>query len=72
MHQFGDGVQNLLVASAAAGGTMGHILHMMEGFVHVGKGIMLVQRVFYIKIAYLLAIADHIVFHNNLHQCLFS
>ena len=69
MHQFGDGIQDFLVASAAAGGAIGNFLNMFESLVQIGKGLMLMKRIFDIEIAYLPAIADHVVFHNYLHIC---
>ena len=66
MHQLGNGVQNLLIASAAAGAAVGNFLNMGKGLIHVSKGLIVVKCIFNIKKAYLLTIANHVVFHKIL------
>jgi len=64
MHDFGNGVQDLFVASAAAGGAVGYFLNVLECLLYAGKIDVLVQRVFNIEKADFFAVADHVVFHN--------
>ena len=62
-HQdIGNDIQNLVMATAAAGGAMGHGLYVLEGLQYVLKAVVLVECIGNIRIADLLAITDHIVF----------
>ena len=63
MHDFGDGIQNLAIASAAAGGAVGYFLNMFECFLYVCEINIFMKGVFNVEKAYLLAVADHVVFH---------
>ena len=64
VHDFGNGIQDLFVASAAAGGAMGHFLNVLKCLLHAGEINIFVERIFNVKEAYLFAVADHVVFHN--------
>ena len=63
IHIVCDDVHHLVVAAAAAGGALGHSLELLEGLLHVLKAFAAVQGVDDIKIADLLAVANHPVFH---------
>ena len=63
-HNLRNGIQNLIVAAATAGGTMGDLLDFPEGLLHILKFMALLQSLLHIKAADLLAIADHIIYHN--------
>ena len=72
IHIICDDVHHLVVAAAAAGGTLGHFLKFLKGFLHILKAMAVMQGVHDIKVADLLAVANHSVFHVFSSQRLYS
>ena len=65
-HDLRDNIEHLLMAT---GGTMRDSLYVSESGKNAVEILMKIERVCDIRVAYLLTIADHIIFyHNNLHS----
>jgi hypothetical protein len=65
-HQnLGNDVQNLVMASAASGGTMGDLFDILERIENILEYLILVQSFGNIVIAYIFAFADLIIFFHN-------
>ena len=62
VENFGNGIQNFIVAAAATRGTMRNFLYVTELFFHVPEPGMIVQRAFYIRYAYVFAMTDFRIF----------
>ena len=60
-HDLGDQIQNLLVASAAPGGAVCHLLNILESLQNRIKILVSIQGIGNIRKAYLLAVAHHII-----------
>ena len=68
-HDLGDNIENLLVTAATTSGAMRDSLYVSESGKNAVEILMQIERVCDIRVAYLLTIADHIIFyHNNLHS----
>jgi hypothetical protein len=69
-HDLGDYVEDLIVASAASRGAMRYLLHVLESFEYAFEIFMFFKRVSYVSIAYLLAIANHVILYHNITSVL--
>ena len=70
-HYIGNDLQDLIMAAAASGGAVCHFFYAFKSrknIFHTGK---IMQSVHNITIAYLLTVADHIIFDHilYLHTC---
>jgi hypothetical protein len=63
-HDFGNYVQNFIVATAAARRAMGNSLNVLENFQNVFHFIVMLERALDIRVANLFTIANDIVFHK--------
>lgn len=61
-HDFGNGVQNLVMAASAAGRAVRDFLHLFKRLQHIVKLVNLMQRLFHIAVGNLLAVTNHFVF----------
>ena len=61
---FGYYVEHFRMTAATARGAMSYLLHILECGKYAIEGFMGMKRVCYINVAYLLAIAYHIVFFH--------
>ncbi len=64
-HNFGNGIQNLVMTASAAGRAVRDFLNLFKGFQHVVKLINLMQRFFHIAVRNLLAVTNHFVFFHT-------
>ena len=65
-HDFGNRIQNLVMATTASRGAMGNFLHLVKGLQHVIKMINLMKRFLNVTIRNLLAVTNHFIFfHQN-------
>ena len=56
------------MTAAATGGAVSDVLNVLEGFQNVAEILVLIERVRDVSVAYLLAIAYHIIFYHNDNQ----
>ena len=61
-HYLGDNIQDLLVASAAARGAVGNLLHVLKGGQYAVEALMRIKCVCYVVVAYLHTMAYRIIF----------
>ena len=62
-HYFGNGIEDLVVAAAAAGGALGQLLYLLKFPLNIRENLRRVQRLFHVRIAYVLTFADNCIFH---------
>lgn len=65
-HDFRDNIKYLLMATSATCGAMRYLLHVLESFEYAFEIFMFFKRVSYVSIAYLLAIANHVILYHNI------
>ena len=69
-HDLRDNIEYLLMATSAPRGAMRYLLHVLESFEYAFEILMFFKRVSYVSIAYLLAIANHIILYHNITSVL--
>jgi hypothetical protein len=64
-HNFGNYVKHLIMTPAATRRTMRNSLYVLEHFQNVFHLVVIYERLFNVRIAYLLAITNNNVFHSR-------
>ena len=68
-HDVRDHLQHLIVATAAAGGTVGDRFDTFKGSQDILKIRKVMEGIYNLAIANLLAITDHIIFNHSNTSC---